>query len=226
MQTRTVGTTLQVLEATLNQGETLVAESGRLSWMTGMQLKTQAQGGLFGALRRAAGGGTIFLTDFAPSGEEGMVAFAARAPGQIVEIEVGSGREYLVHEHGFLCATQGVDLSLGFQRSLGAGVFGGTGFILQKIAGNAKAWIDLSGEVVRYDLQPGQELLVQPGHVGMFEASVNFQITTMRGIRNMLFGGDGFFFAQLQGPGSVWLQSMPLPLLAHVIQPYLPSGNA
>ncbi|MDA8344461.1 MAG: TIGR00266 family protein [Thermaerobacter sp.] len=226
MQSNTVGTTLQVLEMTLNHGEALVAESGRLSWMSGMNLTTQAKGGMFGALRRAAGGGTIFLTDFTPSGEQGMVAFAARAPGQIVEVEVGNETEYLVHEHGFLCATPGIDLNIGFQRSLGAGVFGGTGFILQKLSGSAKAWIDLSGEVVRYDLQPGQQLLVQPGHVGMFEASVDFQITTMRGIRNMLFGGDGFFLAQLQGPGSVWLQSMPLPLLAHALQRYLPSSGS
>jgi uncharacterized protein (TIGR00266 family) len=224
MQTRTVGTTLQVLEMTLAQGETIVAESGRLSWMSGMNLTTQAKGGMFGALRRAAGGGTLFLTDFTPSGAQGMVAFAARAPGQILEVEVGGGHEFLVHEHGFLCATQGIDLNIGFQRSLGAGVFGGTGFVLQRLSGNAKAWIDLSGEIVRYDLEAGQELLVQPGHVGMFESSVDFQITTMKGIRNMLFGGDGFFLAQLRGPGAVWLQSMPLPLLAHAIQGYLPSS--
>ncbi len=226
MQTRTVGTTLQVLELTLGEGEMIVAESGRLSWMSNMNLQTRAKGGMFGALRRAAGGGTLFLTDFAPSASEGMVAFAARAPGQIVEIEVGDGREYFVHEHGFLCATQGIDLSVGFQRSLGAGVFGGTGFILQRVGGDAKAWIDLSGEVVRYDLAPGQELLVQPGHIGMFESSIDFQITTLRGIRNMLFGGDGLFLAQLRGPGAVWLQSMPLPLLAHAIQRYLPSSGA
>lgn len=215
------GTTLQVLEFELQSGEKIVAESGRLSWMQNMQMQTRASGGVFGALRRMAGGGTLFLTEFTATGKQGMVAFAARAPGQIVELDLGSA-DYLVHEHGFLCATEGIELSIGFQRSLGAGVFGGTGFVLQRLSGDAKAFIDLSGEIVKRDLAEGEEILVQPGHIGMFEGRVAFEITTMPGVRNMLFGGDGYFLARLRGPGSVWLQSMPLPLLAHTIAPYLP----
>ena len=221
MRAEVTGTTLQVLELELQGGEKIVAESGRLSWMQNMQMQTRASGGVFGALRRLAGGGTLFLTEFTPAGKQGMVAFAARAPGKIVELDL-DGSEYLVHEHGFLCATDGIELSVGFQRSLGAGVFGGTGFVLQQLSGDAKAFIDLSGEIVQRDLGDGEEILVQPGHIGMFEARVAFDITTMPGVRNMLFGGDGFFLARLRGPGKVWLQSMPLPLLAHNIAPYLP----
>ena len=221
MHHQLTGTTLQVLEIELERGEKIVAESGRLSWMQNMQMQTRATGGMLGALRRMAGGGTLFLSEFTPAGHEGGVAFAARAPGQIVELDL-AGSDYLVHEHGFLCATEGIEISVGFQRSLGAGVFGGTGFVLQRLSGNAKAFIDLSGEVVKRDLADGEEILVQPGHIGMFEGRVAFEITTLPGVRNMLFGGDGFFLARLRGPGSVWLQSMPLPLLAHTIAAYLP----
>ena len=220
MQHRLTGTTLQVLELELGHGEKIVAEAGRLSWMQDVAMQTRASGGMFGALRRMAGGGTLFLTEFTGAGPGGLVAFAARAPGQIVELDL-DGSDYLVHEHGFLCATEGIDLSLGFQRSLGAGVFGGTGFILQRLSGSAKAFIDLSGEIVRRELGDGEEILVQPGHVGMFEGRVAFEITTLPGVRNLLFGGDGFFLARLRGPGTVWLQSMPLPILAHTIAPYL-----
>ena len=222
MHAEITGTTLQVLELTLADGEKIVAESGRLSWMQSMQMQTRASGGMFGALRRLAGGGTLFLTEFTPAGRQGLVAFAARAPGKIVEVDL-KGSQYLVHEHGFLCATEGIELSIGFQRSLGAGVFGGTGFVLQQLAGDARAYIDLSGEIVERELGNGEEILVQPGHIGMFEGRVQFDITTLPGVRNMLFGGDGFFLARLRGPGKVWLQSMPLPLLAHTIAPYLPS---
>src|SRR5262249_5288250 len=134
---------------------------------------------------------------------------------------VQPGQTYLVHRHGFICATPNVELSMAFQRSLGAGIFGGAGFVLQRLAGTAQAWIELGGEIVIYDLQPGETLRVHPGHVGMLEERVNFDITTIPGIRNALFGGDGLFLAALTGPGRVWLQSLTLPNLAHVLQPYL-----
>ena len=131
----------------------------------------------------------------------------------------------MIHRHGFLCATPGVELSVGFQQSLGAGIFGGDGFLLQRLAGNCQAWVELDGEVVTYDLAPGESLRVHPGHVGMFEGSVQFGITRIQGIRNMLFGGDGIFLAQLTGPGRVWLQSLPLANLAHALSPYLNTGG-
>jgi uncharacterized protein (AIM24 family) len=114
-----------------------------------------------------------------------------------------------------------VDLGVGFQQSLGAGIFGGDGFLLQRLGGSCHAWIELDGEVVTYDLQAGETMRVHPGHVGMFEGSVQFQITRIQGIRNMLFGGDGIFLAALTGPGRIWLQSLPLSNLAHALSPYL-----
>jgi uncharacterized protein (AIM24 family) len=131
----------------------------------------------------------------------------------------------MIHRHGFLCSTPGVDLSVGFQQSLGAGIFGGDGFLLQKMGGACQAWIELDGEVVSYDLLQGEAMRVHPGHVGMFEGSVQFQITRIQGIRNMLFGGDGIFLASLTGPGRIWLQSLPLSNLAHALRPYLGSSG-
>ena len=226
MKHQIVGTTMPVLELTLEPGESIVSEAGELSWMTSsINLNTSTQlagaGGVFGVFKRALSGGTIFMTEYSAQGEPGTVAFATKIPGEILPVKVTPGRSYLIHRHGFLCATGGVELSVGFQQKLGAGVFGGDGFILQKLGGQADAWVELDGEIVTYDLAPGEPLLVHPGHVGMFEDSVNFSITTVPGIKNMFFGGDGVFLAALTGPGKVWLQSLPLSNLAHSLQPYL-----
>jgi uncharacterized protein (AIM24 family) len=128
----------------------------------------------------------------------------------------------LVHRHGFLCGTPGVNATAAPVQGLGAGLWGGEGFILQRLEGQGEAWIELSGEVTTYQLGPGQTLLVHPGHVGLLQESVSFQITRFKGVRNVLFGDNGFHLVALTGPGEVWLQSMPLPLLAHAIYPYLP----
>jgi uncharacterized protein (TIGR00266 family) len=227
MNHRVIGTTLPVLEFQLQPGESVVAVSGELSWMSSsIQLKTGAQhggGGLLGAFKRVAGGGSLFMTEYWAQGEPGLLAFATRVPGHILPVEVRSNQTYMLHRHGFLCSTPGVDLSVGFQQSLGAGIFGGDGFLLQKVAGACEAWIELDGEVVTYDLRHGETMRVHPGHVGMFEATVQFQITRIQGIRNMLFGGDGIFLAALTGPGRIWLQSLPLSNLAHALRPYLGS---
>lgn len=227
MNHRIIGTTLPVLELQLVPGESVVAVSGELSWMSAsITLQTGAQlggsGGIFGAFRRVAGGGSLFLTQYSAQNAPGLLAFATRVPGHILPIAVTPAKTYLVHRHGFLCGTPGVQLSVGFQQSLGAGIFGGEGFVLQRLTGAGEAWIELDGEVVSYDLGPGETLRVHPGHIGMFEETVNFNITRIPGIKNLLFGGDGIFLAALTGPGRVWLQSLPLANLAHALSPYLP----
>jgi uncharacterized protein (AIM24 family) len=128
----------------------------------------------------------------------------------------------MVHRHGFLCGTAGIELGVGFQQSLGAGIFGGDGFLLQRVSGAGMAWLELSGEVIVRDLQPGETLRVHPGHVGAFDARVSFQITRVPGIRNLIFGGDGIFLAALTGPGRIWLQTLPISKLAHQLQEYMP----
>ena len=226
MQTKITGTVLPVLQIGLEAGDMLVAETGQLSWMTpnvSMHTTTATGGttGFWGAVTRAVSGGGLFMTEFTAPNGPGMVAFAAKVPGMIVPVEVQPGRGYLIHKHGFLCATAGAELGTGFQRSLGSGIFGGDGFLLQKLTGSCTAWVELGGEVISYDLTPGESLNVHPGHVGMFEESVSFDITTIPGIRNVFFGGDGLFMARVTGPGKVWLQTLTMPNLAHALAPYL-----
>jgi uncharacterized protein (TIGR00266 family) len=231
MQTRIQGTTMPVLDVLLDPNESVYSESGELSWMTGsIQMTTHTQmgggGGIFGVLKRVAGGGSIFMTEYRAFQYPGEVSFATKVPGHIVPIQLGQGPEYMVHRHGFLCATTQVTIGVGFQQSLGAGIFGGDGFLLQKISGVGTAWLELSGEMIVKNLAPGETLRVHPGHVGAFQTSVSFQITTVPGIRNLIFGGDGLFLAVLTGPGQVWLQTLPISRLAHQIGEYLPRQEA
>jgi uncharacterized protein (TIGR00266 family) len=226
MRPKITGTTMPVLEIGLEAGDVIVAEPGEFSWMTDnvrLNTTTQTAGArsFLGALGRAFGGGGLFMTEYRAEGGNGVVGFAAKLPGTIFEVPVNPGSTYMIHRHGFICATQGVELSTGFQRSLGSGLFGGEGFLLQKLSGSCTAWVELGGEIVTYDLQPGESLQVHPGHIGMFDASVNFDIVLMRGITNALFGGDGLFIARLTGPGKVWLQSLTVPNLAHALRPYI-----
>lgn len=231
MKTRTVGTTMPVLEVGLEQGDRIISEPGRFSWMTrNIVLQTSARtagaSGFLGVIGRALSGGGLFMNEYETNGSQGMVAFAAKVPGSIVEVQVNAGQTYFIHRHGFLCGTQGVELSIGFQRSLGAGIFGGEGFVLQKLTGNAHAWVELGGEIVTYTLAPGETLQVHPGHIGMFEGTVNFEITLLPGLKNKIFGGDGLFVANLTGPGQVWLQTLTMPNLAHSLEPYLARGES
>jgi len=218
---------MPVLEVQLEPNESVFSESGELSWMTAsIQMTTHTQmgggGGIFGVLKRAAAGASIFMTEYRAVQYPGVVSFATKVPGHIVPVEVAPGNEYMIHRHGFLCATTQVTIGVGFQQSLGAGIFGGNGFLLQKVGGQGTAWLELSGELIEKKLAPGEVLRVHPGHVGAFQASVGFQITTVPGIKNMVFGGDGIFLAVLQGPGSVLLQTLPISRLAHQIAEYLP----
>ena len=230
MQSRIQGTTMPVLEFLRGPNDAVISEAGELSWMTQtIQMTTHTQmaggGGFFGAIKRVAGGGSLFMTEYRAVGGLGEVAFATKLPGHIVPVEVGGGREYMVHRHGFLCATPGVNLGGGFQQSLGAGLFGGDGFRLQHIGGQGMAWLELSGELIVKDLAPGEMRRVHPGHVGAFQTSVAFQITTIPGIRNIFFGGDGLFLAALTGPGRVWLQTLPIVKLAHQLAQYMPQRS-
>jgi uncharacterized protein (AIM24 family) len=172
MATKNVATFMHVRERRIQPNDNVFAGSGELSWMSmaiQMQTSTSAggqQGGFLGALGRAAAGGTLFMTEYTAVGGPGLLAFAAKLPGQILPMEIAPGQGYMVHRHGFMCATIGVQFSIGFQQRLGAGVFGGTGFRMQRLQGQGTAWVELSGEVVTYDLQAGNTQRVHPGHVG------------------------------------------------------------
>ena len=226
MQANVNGTTMPVLEVMLEPGEALISTHGELSWMTAnMQLSqttnTGGGGGLGGVLKRAVGGGGVFLTRYEAVGGPGMISFAAKLPGRIFPIEIGPSGGYLVHRHGWVCGTPGITPTVALQQSFRGGIFGGEGFILQKLEGQGQAWIELSGEVATYELAAGQSLLVHPGHAGLFQDSVSFTVIRLPGIANRYMGADGHHLIQLTGPGNVWLQSMPIPVLAAALSHYL-----
>src|SRR5438105_8383452 len=231
MESKIVGTVMPVLEMSMQPGDKVFAESGQPAWLSmARQMPPAAsaggqQGGFLGALGRAVAGGTLFMTEYTAVGGPGLLSFAAKLPGQILPLEVTPNQGYMVHRHGFMCATIGVQFSIGFQQRLGAGIFGGTGFRMQRLQGQGRAWVELHGEVVAYDLQPGNTLPVHPGRAGMHQASGQFNIMTVPGIQNAFFGGSGLFLAALTGPGRVWLQSMTMHHLAHAIQEYLPKAG-
>jgi uncharacterized protein (AIM24 family) len=228
MQAEIKGTTMPVLEVTLQQGESVVSTHGELSWMTpNIQLSQHTTtggpggGGFMQGLKRVMGGGGLFLTQYEAVSGAGMITFAAKLPGHIMPVDIDGGQAFFVHRHGWLCGTPGITASIGLQQTFRGGLWGGDGFILQKLEGQGRAWIELSGELIHYTLGPGQTLMVHPGHVGMFEGSVQFTITRVPGIANLAFGADGFHLVALTGPGQIWLQSMPLSVLAQGLEPYL-----
>jgi uncharacterized protein (TIGR00266 family) len=227
------GTTMQVLEVHLTPGESVVAESGQLGWFDdGVELETTTaaagSNGMWGAAKRSFGGGTFFMTRYQSTSKPGTVAFPARLPGKIFQIPLGPDRSYLIQRHGFLAGLEGSNLTTAFQpKKIGAGMLGGFGFLLQKLEGSGHAWVELSGELTEYDLVAGQELRVHPAHIGLVEGTVEYELSTVPGIKNKIFGGDGLFLIRLRGPGKVWLQSLSLPVLAHALQPYIvqPEGG-
>jgi uncharacterized protein (TIGR00266 family) len=225
MQHQIKGSVLQVLEIELDPGESVLSEAGEFSWMTdSIQMTTGMGGGaggkgLLGAVKRVAGGGSFLFNTYKAEGAAGMVAFAAKVPGTIFPIDLN--QEYLAHRHGFLAGTPGVEISVALQQTFRGGIFGGEGFLLQRIAGSGQAWIELSGEVMAYDLAPGQTMRAHPGHVGLFQSSVSFQVIRVPGMANRYLGADGHHWVVLTGPGRVWLQSMPIPILAGAMMPYL-----
>ncbi len=226
MESKINGTTMPTLEVHLDPGESVIAESGQLGWLSdGVELETSSAfagaDGLWDATKRSAGGGTFFMTRYSATTQPGMVAFPARMPGQIFEVPLGPGRSYLIQRHGFLAGTVGCELSTALQSGkIGVSFLGGFGFLLQRLEGTGHAWIELAGELTEYDLEAGQSLRCHPGHIGLVEGTVDYELTTVPGIKNKFFGNDGIFLVRLTGPGKVWLQSMSLPLLAHALAPY------
>jgi len=218
------GTTMQTVDVQLQQGETVYTESGGMAWMTSnIKMETGMKGGLMGAIGRGLAGESLFLVDYTCESGEGWVTFASEFPGKIVPLQLGPGESMICQKDAFMCAEKSVTLEMHFRKRLGTGLFGGEGFILQKLTGPGTAFVELAGEITEYELQPGQELKVDTGHIAMYQPSVDFDIETVKGIKNILFGGEGLFLARLRGPGKVWLQSMPVVNLASKIARYLPS---
>jgi uncharacterized protein (TIGR00266 family) len=217
------GTTLQVVTVELEPGEVIYSESGGMSWMTGnVEMRTNSGGGLGKMVKRALSGESLFITDFYVNSNRGTVSFASEFPGKIIPFNLRPGESIIVQKDAFMCAEKSVDMDMHFRKRLGTGFFGGEGFIMQKITGPGLAFLEVDGEVVEYDLQAGQQLKVDTGHLAAMEASVDFDVTMVKGFRNILLGGEGLFLASVRGPGKVWLQTMPMSKLAQKIAQFMP----
>jgi len=220
------GTVMQTVAIDLDPGETVFSQTNCMCWMNdAIAMTTHTGGGFLAGIKRSFGGGSFFITDFTAKGA-GHVAFAPRFPGTVIPVQLGAGQSLICRKETFLCAEKSVTLDIAWQKRLGAGFFGGQGFILQKVTGPGTVWLDLSGEVVHRDLAIGERLLVHAGHVGVMDPSIGFDIQLVPGFRNILFGGDGLFLATLTGPGHVALQSMPIMNLAEEIGRYLPGNSS
>ncbi len=226
MKYEILGDTLPVVVCHLDDGESMINEGGSMSWMSpNMHMETSSNGGVGKALGRMFAGEKIFQNIYTAQGGTGLIAFASSFPGSIKPFEITPGRELIFQKSAFLAGESGVQLSVHFNKKLGAGLFGGEGFILQKVSGSGIVFAEFDGHVVEYDLQPGQQILVDTGHLAAMDASCAMDIQTVKGVKNVLFGGEGLFLTTITGPGHVWLQTMPLSNVAGVLRPYMATSN-
>jgi len=222
-----LGTVQQTLVAELQPGQVIFSDAGAMSWMTSSaNMSTKASGGLGGMLKRAMSGATAFIIDFTVTGGPGQVAFSTDFPGKVIPIELGAGQSVIMHKHAFLCAEKSNTLDVFFTRKLGTGFLGGEGFILQKLTGPGMVFGELDGDAVEYSLKPNEVMKVEPGHVAMFESSVSFDIEMIKGLTNILLGGEGVYLATLRGPGRIWLHSMTVSKMAHRLVEYMPTKSS
>ena len=209
----------------LESGEQMITESGAMAWMSpNMQMETTSGGGVKKAFGRLLSGDSLFLNRYTANGN-GMIAFASSFPGSIRAFEIGPGKEYIFQKKTFLAGESGVNISVHFQKKFASGLFGGEGFILQKISGNGTVFAEFDGHVVEYDLKPGQQIVVDTGYLAAMEASCQIDVQTVPGLKNAVFGGEGIFNTVVTGPGHIWLQTMPIHSVANAIRPYIPTGN-
>ncbi len=220
------GETLPVVICELEDGEKMITEGGAMSWMSpNMKMETTSNGGLGKAFGRAFSGEKMFQNIYTAQGGPGMIAFASSFPGSIRAFEVAPGQDMIFQKKAFLAAEIGVELSVHFRKKVASGLFGGEGFIMQKISGQGIVFAEFDGHVIEYELQAGQQIVVDTGHLAAMTASCNMDIQSVPGVKNMLFGGEGFFNTVITGPGKVWLQTMPISNVAGAIRPYIPSGS-
>ena len=217
------GETLPVVVCYLEGGEQMITERGSMSWMSpNMKMETTTGGGIGKAIGRMFAGEALFQNRYTAQGGNGLIAFASSFPGQIKAYEIGPGREIIVQKSGFLAAEAGVELSVFFQKKLGAGFFGGEGFIMQRRSGRGTAYQESDGHIVDYELQPGQQIVVDSGYLAAMDSTCSIEVRTVPGLKNMVFGGEGLFNTVVTGPGRVWLQTMPISNVAQLILSFMP----
>ena len=226
MQYSIEGNPMPVVICTLDQGEAMITESGAMSWMTpNMLMETTSGGGIGKLFGRAFSGESLFLNRYSAQGGTGMIAFASSFPGDIKAFEIQPGNEVIVQKSAFLAATEGVELAVHFQKKLGSGFFGGEGFIMQKLSGRGLAFVEFDGYIKEYTLEAGQQMVIDTGYLAAMDGSCSMDIVTVKGVKNVVFGGEGLFNTVVTGPGRIWIQSMPAVQLAGAIRPFIASGK-
>ena len=220
MQYRIQGTPMPVVICDLAPNEQMITERGSMSWMSpNMKMETTSNGGLGKAFGRAFAGESMFQNRYTAQGGPGMIAFASSFPGEIRAIEITPDHPVIVQKRAFLACTTGVELSVHFQKKLGAGFFGGEGFIMQRLSGSGIAFVEIDGSVVEYNLHPGQQMVVDTGYLAMMDATCQMDVQTVSGVKNVLFGGEGLFNTVITGPGKILLQTMPISAIASLLSP-------
>ena len=224
MQYKIVGEPMPAVICELQNGESMITERGSMSWMSpNMEMRTNA-GGVGKALGRLFSGESILQNTYTANGA-GMIAFASSFPGAIRVVQVTPDHPVVAQKGSFLAAESGVELSVFFQKKLGAGFLGGEGFVMQKLSGNGLAFLEIDGSAVEYELQPGQSMIVDSGNLAMMDATCSMDIVTVKGVKNALFGGEGLFNTVVTGPGKIVVQTMPVSGVAAAILPYLPADR-
>ena len=222
MQYEIVGTTMPLVVVTLAAGEQIQCQAGAMKWMDAdIQMRTTMHGGIGGFVKRSLMKESGFLNQYEARSDGSRIAFGHTFPGKIIPLRVETG-SFVCQKRSFLCAEPTVDLEIAIQQRLGTGFFGGEGFVMQRLQGAGQAFVEVDGEVIELLLEPGQSIKVETGAVAMFEDSVSMNIEMVKGISNVLFGGEGLFLTTLTGPGKVWLQTMSIQSLAREVYPYLP----
>lgn len=216
------GTTMQVANIELTGKEAVISEAGSMSWMSAnMEMETRGTG-IGKMVSRVLAGESLFLNRFHPTAGSGVISFAASAPGKIIPIQLAEGQSIICQKDSFLCAEETVDVKIHFRMKLGRGFFGGEGFIMEEISGPGLVFVEVDGEVIEYNLAENQELKVDNGYIAYYEPTVNYDVQMVKGVKNMVFGGEGLFMATVKGPGKVVLQTMPIAKLAGKIMRYMP----
>ncbi|CVI71063.1 hypothetical protein NDGK_02083 [Clostridiales bacterium CHKCI001] len=216
------GEPLPVVVCKLEEGEQMITERGSMSWMSpNMKMETSGGGSIGKAFGRLISGEAIFQNIYTAKGGPGLIAFASSFPGSIRTIEISPGNDFIVQKTGFLASESGVELSVFFRKKLGSGFFGGEGFIMQRLSGNGLAFIEIDGSAVEYELEAGQQIVVDTGYLAAMSSTCSMDIQSVPGVKNMLFGGEGIFNTIITGPGRVILQTMPVSGVAKAIQPFI-----
>ncbi|MBD3259535.1 TIGR00266 family protein [Candidatus Woesearchaeota archaeon] len=215
MKYKMFGTVMPTVNIELKKNETVYSQSGGMSWMSdNIRMQTGVRGGFGKGVSRLFSGESFFLINFTCERGTGIITFSSEFPGRIVPVQIEKGKEYICQKDAFLCAENTVNLEMHFRARIARGLFGGEGFILQKLSGKGTAFVNFGGEVVELNLKKDQMLKIDTGHVAMYEPTVDYNVRRVKGLKNIFFGSEGLFFATLKGPGKVWLQSMPVRKLA------------